>query len=97
MNENPDRRERDRDHDLLVALNVKMEQVISDISELKDNTARRVSHLEDEKLDKAEALRLKSESDASHADFELRIRRLELWGALAIGGLAVIQFVFKFL
>ncbi len=37
-----------------------------------------------------------SEHLKADADHELRIRKLENWGSIAIGALAVIQFVLKF-
>lgn len=39
----------------------------------------------------------KSDAVVCHTDFEQRIRRLETWGFGAIGALAVVEFIFRFL
>lgn len=69
------------DHDALVTLVSEMRQlrtevkdIKSDIRDVKDNVSNRVNDLEQEKLDKAEAMRLLSEADKIHQDFETRLR-----------------------
>lgn len=39
---------------------------------------------------------LSDNSTLKIADHEVRLRRVEQWGAIAIGGLAVLEIVFKF-
>lgn len=82
-----------KDHDLLIQIDTKLERVIIDVKELRDNTVARVNHLEDSKIDKEEVLRLKNEADQVHKDFETRIRRLERYGAIGATLLAVAQVV----
>jgi hypothetical protein len=85
------------DHDLLIALDVKVERVLLDLKELKDNFASRIDSLEQNKIDKFEFKVLKDEADLLQQDHERRLRRLERWGTLAIGGLIVIEFLFNYL
>lgn len=40
---------------------------------------------------------LLNESNSKNKDFELRIRRLELWGAIALGISYALQFYFNYL
>lgn len=54
------------DHDLLIRVDEKLEQL------LKNNAEKTT-------------------------DFELRIRRLELWGALGLGGAYMITLLFKYI
>lgn len=84
------------DHDLLIAINVQVARIVSDIKEMKDNTTKRVDALESEKLDRVEADRLLVLSNAKNADFESRIRTLERYGAIAVGALYIMEFYLKF-
>jgi hypothetical protein len=90
------------DHDLLIEINTKLERAIKDIAEIKDTTADRVNALEQEKLDKAEAARLKEEADTVHQDHEIRLRAIEkkIWtaaGATAIASTGVATIINQFL
>jgi hypothetical protein len=85
------------DHDILVALHTDMVGVKSDLKELKDNTAKRVDSLETEKLNIAQAKEWKEAADKVHESHETRLRRLEWWGAIAIGALYAINFYFQFI
>lgn len=81
------RREVDNtDHDLLVTVHEQVKQVRVDIQELKDGTATRLTLLEKDHV-----------SLEDKKDHEDRIRRLELWGAIAIGLTYALQFYFNFL
>lgn len=69
------------DHDLLIAMkaefSTKLDRVILDVKDLKDNTAKRVHDLEEEKLDKTEAERMAREAEKVHEDHEDRLRDLQ--------------------
>jgi hypothetical protein len=78
-----------KDHDLLISMNVKLDRVITDVRDLNDSTARRVSSLEQEKLDKVEADRLLKEEEKVHANHGKRIRFLERAYWIAIGALGL--------
>lgn len=86
-----------KDHDLLIQMDVKLDRVIKDVADLNDSTARRVSDLEQEKLDKAEAARLQKESEAVHANHNRRITFLERGYWIAAGALSVIDIVISIL
>jgi len=85
------------ERDLLVEVRVKLEALHQDVKELKDNTTRRVDALEIEKISKEETYRMKKAADEIRLDHENRIRRLERWCTLAIGGLVVLELALKFL
>ncbi len=59
--------------------------IIEKIDELRDNYPTR-----------AEFEELKSTDEKLHLDHEARIRRLELWGAIAIGGMYIINIIIGF-
>jgi hypothetical protein len=69
--------EQQLDHDLLIQINTKLERVITDVKELKDNVADRVSALEMEKFNKADANQAISDGNKIHDDHEKRLRYLE--------------------
>ena len=74
MNEDFGRAERD----MLIEVRTELRAVASDVRELKDDTKERLIKLEESKVSKEDAARLKGEADAVHADHENRLRRLAL-------------------
>ena len=58
--------------------------------------AKRVENLESGKLGREEASRLQAEATTLHNDHENRLRFIERYMWLAIGGLAVIEFGLNF-
>ena len=85
------------DHDLLLTfkaeVSTKLDRVISDVKELKDNVAARVSALEEEKLNQKEFQSVRADAEKLHSDHEKRLRRLERWGFISIGALGLIEIV----
>lgn len=81
------------DHDLLIRLDTKLSTVITDIKDLRDGFSARLAVVEQNKMEKAEAMHLKHDEDNAHKDYEQRLRRLERWGWIAAGALIVIQFI----
>jgi hypothetical protein len=67
------------DHDLLVELKTKMDDLKEDIRDLKDNTSIRIKTLEDSKLDICNSYPAlyKKSNDDTHDDFEKRLRANE--------------------
>jgi hypothetical protein len=67
------------DHDLLVTLNTKMEDLKEDIQELKDGTSGRIKTLEETKLNIADSYPMlyKQGNEDLHKDHEERIRKIE--------------------
>ncbi len=84
------------DHNLLLRIDTKVERVISDVAELRNNFSNRVDALEREKENQRDALERHAKQETINLDKELRLRRLEQWGWMAIGGLAIIQVILKF-
>ena len=66
------------DRELLVRLDEKLAALLAKI----EGMSERLASLESSKA-----------SITVQQDHELRIRRLEVWGSLAIGGLAVLEFI----
>lgn len=99
----------DLDHDLLIAMkaefSTKLDRVIADVKELKENVADRVSALEIEKMNKEEAERYKEAADKIHADHEERLRvvesdkipKLENWRWYVIGITVAAVFILGYL
>ena len=67
------------DHDLLVVLNTKMEDLKTDIQDLKDGTSARITTLENEKLNIRDSYPVlyKKDIDEKMADHEKRMKAIE--------------------
>lgn len=78
-----------------------VEQIAQDISsQIKDIRNSFITHAEYEVRHKQLQEEVKNEGDErirTDDDHELRLRRLEMWGAIAIGLLYALQFYFNFL
>lgn len=72
------------DHDLLITLHEQVKGLRDDIQGLGDNTKTGMDALKEDLSDKIK-------------DHETRVRRLELWGATAVGILYALQFYFNYL
>lgn len=79
----------ENDRKIIIESSVKLERVIQDVRELKDNVAARVTNLEHEKVGVDEFDVYRKISD----DHERRLRRNEKFLYIGIGGLTVIQIV----
>lgn len=84
------------DHDLLIQINTKVERVISDVKEIRDNTTSRVDALESEKLDKVEAAKAIVAHEKIHDDFEKRLKWLERIAYSGLAIIAAVEFYFRF-
>ena len=62
--------------------------------EVRDNTVDKIRALEKDKADKDEVERVRKVLEDNH---EVRIRHLEQIGAMAIGGLFILELVLKFI
>ena len=79
----------------------KLDRAIDDIRELKDNFAGRLKTLEDVAIvnkttiaDNEAASRARYSANKEVVDdHEIRIRRIETWVWLAIGGLTILEFI----
>jgi hypothetical protein len=85
------------DHDLLLTLKAevttKLDRVIADVKDLKDDIASRVSDLENEKLSKEEFDTFKTQNEATRTDHEDRIRSNTNWIQYGLGFAAAIDFI----
>lgn len=94
---------RREERDLLIELKTEMAAVRNDIREIKDNTAARLAAVEQQKLDRTEATRLQTEVlertnalQETNNDHEVRIRDLERYLFLGLGGLTIITFFLNY-
>jgi hypothetical protein len=67
-----------QDHDLLIELRTEMQGVRSDLKEIKDGTALRLSKLEEDHV---------SRTDFNDHENRMRFMERYIWGAIAIIGL----------
>ncbi len=90
----------DADHDILVVLKSKMEDLKNDIRDLKDNTSKRVDALEHEKLSVSEsyASLYKTDVEKHQLDHETRIRdneknitKILTYGSIVLVVIGVVQ------
>lgn len=88
------------DHDILVVLKSRMEDIRNDIKDLKDNTTKRIDVLESSKLDVKDcyATLYKKDVEQTNSDHETRIRLIETnitkiltYGSIGIVLLGVIE------
>lgn len=104
----PQRNWRSEDHDLLVRLDTRMEDMQKAMQELRDSTAVRLTNVENNKIDRTEVNRLQSESLAVHTDHEARISAIEVktasfqskvttWGLAGIAALGIVEFVLNYI
>jgi len=79
------------DHDLLIEMRTELRGLRTDVNNSSDDTKERLIKLGENKLEKDTFTTFLVEHSTFRADHEMRMRRLELWGAMAIGGLYVIE------
>lgn len=79
------------DHDLLIELRTEMRGMRVDVTSAADDTKERLILLGANKLEKDTFTTYLQGDLTFKTDHERRVRRLELWGAMAIGGLYVIE------
>ena len=77
------------DHDLLIKIDTKLERVILDVQELKDNVASRVTTLEQEKADRQDAESMAKDIQALKT-FRVQVKTVGTIGLLILG---ILQFI----
>lgn len=82
MNPDTEKRAQESDHDLLIRIDTKLGLFIAQTNTATDN----IVSLKETKADKETIAKIQT-------DQEQRIRRLERYGAITIGGLVVLQLV----
>ena len=90
-----------KDHDILIEIKTQVIRLISDVKELKDETAKRVEVVERDKLSKEEFEIEQTKHDEAHSRYEEQIERStgridflisKYWWAVGVG--AAISVVF---
>lgn len=79
-----------KDHDLLIEIKTQVLRLISDVKDIKDDTARRLEVVEIEKLTRSDFEKWKKE------DFEpllIEHRNLQRIAFISIGGLGLLQLI----
>lgn len=89
-------KEYQNDHDLLIRIDTKLGLLINQFDEHKAVSLNKITELQETKLDRDEADRILESANQVHDDHEKRLRRLEQYGAIALGALYVIQAIFGF-
>lgn len=84
------------ERDLLIKLETKLDSVIIDLKEMKDNNAARLTAVEVAKLDRTEYNRLQAEQLGVNVDHESRLRNVERYLFLGLGSFAVITFLLNY-
>jgi len=84
------------DHDVLIELRTEMRGVRADIKDIKEDTAHRVSLLEDNKIDKREVEKMLVEGNKVHDDHERRIRKLEYFFWIGVGAVLLIELALNY-
>lgn len=86
------------DHDLLIAIDTKLGVLIDQYNKHADFATKELSNLNSTKLDKEVFDNYRENKKTVELDTETRLRRVERWGAMAVGIIGFIQFavsVFK--
>lgn len=81
------------DHDLLIEIKTELKLFRDEARTTNDDTKERLIKLGENKVEKDAFMTFLAGDSAYKADHETRVRRLEMWGLMAIGGLFIIQLV----
>lgn len=79
------------DHDILIELRTEFRGMRDEVKKASDDTKERLLLLGANKLEKDTFNEFMKNDILFKSDHERRVRRLELWGAMAIGGLYVVE------
>lgn len=83
------------DHDLLIEINTKLGILLDQFHEHKEKAVAEISRIDSIKADKEDVSKVRQGLNEKFNDHELRIRRIERYVWLAIGALALLQFILK--
>lgn len=81
----------ENDHDLLIRIDTKLGLLLTQFHEHKDQAVRDITTLRETKADKEDLVIVKEEQNKRTVDHEDRLRRLERYGSIAVGAIAIIQ------
>lgn len=79
------------DHDLIVEIKTELRLFREESRNSNDYAKEQLIKLGENKLEKDAFITFVTTDSSFKADHELRVRRLETWGLMGIGGLFVIQ------
>ena len=82
------------DHDLLIRIDTRLGLLMTQFNDHKQDAMARLAILEETKMGREEHRSIQENSDKIEVDHETRIRRIELYGSIAIGALLVVQAIF---
>lgn len=81
------------DHDLIIEIKTELKLFREESRAANNYNKEQVIRLGENKLEKDSFVTFLANDNSFKADHELRMRRLELWGIMALGGLFVLQIV----
>lgn len=84
------------DRDLLVELKTEMSGLRDDVKELKDGIKSDIEFLKADKISRADAVRMQTDSLTRDTDYETRLRFIERYMWLALGGITILTFVLNY-
>lgn len=79
------------DRDLLIRIDTKLGNLLEQFHTHKDSTIKELTSLSEGKLNRKEANAMKIDADKIHDDYELRLRRIEKYGSIAMGAIMAVQ------
>ncbi len=82
-----------KDHDMLVVLHTLLQRAIEDIDKLGSGINERLAVLENNKVEKDLFISEKRSYDEKYSDHEIRLRRIERIGFIALGMLFILEFL----
>ena len=85
------------DHDLLIVMHTLLTRVIEDVERIREETSNRVTLIENTKVDETVFNTQIKDISTVLSDHELRIRRVERIGFVAIGALFIVEILFHFI
>ena len=85
-----------QDHDLLVRLDEKVNLLITQMTRMAENNEARLAHLEANAITHEDAKSMLSDAEKTHTDHEKRLRYIERYGGIALGGIYLLYALFQF-
>lgn len=85
------------DHDTLIEIRTKLDLLHSEVRKGNDDTGAQLIRLDEGKVGREQFNTFLIGDTSFKKDHETRVRRLEMWGAMAIGGAYVLMAILHFL
>jgi hypothetical protein len=81
----------------IAVIATKVDRLISDVKEIKDNTLSDIAVLKKNKADQEAVDRLNGTNEIDHKALLKRVEKLEIWRALLTGIAIIIPFILEFI